>query len=303
MPIVLLYLAGLYLMHALYFTYLIHILDFIAHIGAIVFLKVAPFRVQIIDANLKLVFPENTPERNAEIKFLSTKLSILTLFVGLHQRFLIDNRAWMDNYTPYDRDDLFAEIRADYAYKKAIFITPHYGFFYDMTSLYNLWRMNAVVFYDIPSKMVERFIFGCRRFVGILTGRNKDLFKKYMKDLYTGKESPETAFINAQPALVMVCDQKSVKQNATRFLGQVVPFHTTPVDVHKRTKRAIWVWFFTYDFRNKRIIHEAYPIQRECDGTDPQVIVQRIADAFSEKIQANPEQYFWLHNRFNLIQK
>ena len=258
-------------------------------------------RVNVVDQNLRLVFPEYSAERHKEIRFKSMKLAVLNVFLALHQRFLINEQSWMDNYMDDTRDDTLAEFRADYAYKKCINVVPHYGTFYNMTGFFNIFRMVTVIFYHIEWPLFARLIFQCQRFKNKIVGMNQLSFQTYVRDLRRGHLSDTSRVINDCPCMVMLCDQKTKKTNRIRFLNQMVPFHTTPVEIHKATKRAIWVWFVHYDFERKKFQHIFTPVQRVYDDTDSQVILQRLADVLSEQILANPEQYLWLHNRFNLV--
>ena len=113
--------------------------------------------------------------------------------------------------------------------------------------------------------------------------------------------SDTSKHITDYPSMTMLCDQKTKKINSIRFLNQIVAFHTTPVEIHKATKRAIWVWFMHYDFGKKKFQVISIPVQRDYDETDSMIILQRIVDVLSDQILANPEQYLWLHNRFNLV--
>ena len=289
-------LPWLVLCYVLYFKYLISILDATAHVLAHVALRLFTYRMKVVDHNLKLVFPEHTAARNAEIKFLSTKLALLNMFVGVHQRFLINEPEWLRAHVNDVPAPVFAALHQDYAEKNCILILPHFGMFYNMTSWYNVFRINTCITYKLDNKLVESLIFHGRQFQGKIIGVNHRVFKSYMKGLYSGAKAPN---LLDNQTFTILCDQNSNKSNQIRFLNQTGNFHTTPAVVHKKTNRAIWAGFIRYDFKLKRLHHEMIPVQRITDDTDEAVITQRIADLFTERILAHPEQYFWLHNRFN----
>jgi lauroyl/myristoyl acyltransferase len=291
--------GGIYIGVVLYFKYLIQILDLIAHGVAHLIIRFCPYRMNIVDMNLKLVFPANTVERNTEIKFKSTKLAVLNGLLALHQRFLIYEATWMTNLIQDTSHMNFTKFYQDYEKHKILLLLPHYGTFYNMTTLFNVFQVPTVITYKIDYKFIEKILFQCHTFKDKIFGVNQTAFKSYIKDLNRGTPSDLTHFVSSKNIIVL-CDQKSNKKNLVKFLNQWTPFHTTPVDIHKITGHSLWVTFLKYDFQAKKIHHEVVPIQSERDDTDPLILVQRIADVFSAKILADPEQYYWLHNRFNL---
>ena len=100
--------------------------------------------------------------------------------------------------------------------------------------------------------------------------------------------------------LIFINTDHKNKSNKTKinFLGQKTGFHFSVADIHKITGRSIWIFFSDYNFETKKISIKLIPIQRKLDSTKKSVIVQKIADTFTDQIMSNPEQYSWNFKRF-----
>jgi lauroyl/myristoyl acyltransferase len=273
-------------LYKLYFHYLLYILDRISYVTAWLAL---PFfdKGDIMGYNLRLV--GQTP--SSDIKFKSLQLFVLNILIALHQRFLSKKDSLLKHYI---YEDVPEEFRTDLKNRKCIIALAHYGIFYDFTSLQKHFDILLAPVFKLPTSS-ERLVFGK---VTSIYPINLNLFKNYMTEIYKGQISNN--IINKQDIIGIVCDQKGNTKNkpVVEFLGQKVHFHSSPVDIHKVTRRAIWGYFCRYDFDRKKIIMSLVPIKRTRDDTDVQVIMQTMSTTLTKEIIGYPEQYFWKHDRF-----
>ncbi len=103
-------------------------------------------------------------------------------------------------------------------------------------------------------------------------------------------------------SIILACDQKAHNfKEKYQFLNKSVYFHNGPASLKLKTERKIWYIDIIYNFDNRcqDFFFKDISSQLKKNPTK-QEITQKIADVFSERIISFPEQYFWMHDRFNL---
>jgi len=268
---------------------IIPILDFTAHcITGVLFHLVPKFKrreMKIMDANLRLFFPNNTKIQNDAIKFSSVKLTILNALFVLHQPILYNCQ---DYYLPFTFPEEFLR---DVRRNKCILVTPHYGIYYDLFGFHKMGNLSGMFVYKLNNRFIERYIFKTQIFA-------RKVHPVKHNELQAALLQP-----NPYDLLVIPCDQKAPTGLPVKYLNQSVKFHSSPATIHKMTKRSVWAYFVHYSFAEKKLGLKMVPIQRLTDGRSPLEITQAIADVFSQEILAHPEQYLWAYNRFDLDHK
>ena len=261
----------------LYWTYLIYILDAIAHCCALI-----KIRKDVLTYNLHLVLPE--AKNHAEIGFKSLKLAYLNGFIAFHQPFLVFRDSLLKRYI----FDIPEELKSDLRMNKAVFVLAHYGIFYDFISAHQLMNSPIASVYKMQSKWLEKWIFQGAVLKGKIFGVKHDRLNQHLNHPYGIMSLP--------------CDQKGGRLPGT-FLNQPTLIHSSPADIHKITKRALWAYLCKYDFQKKQIIVSFVPVERHITARSKTDIAQTIATLFSTAILADPEQYFWVHDRFRNTEK
>jgi lauroyl/myristoyl acyltransferase len=276
-------LFGMYLMYLVYFHYLLHILDAVAGGTAYVLQKTLCRRMEVVHHNLRLTLPDREADYPAIIGN-SLKISILNVLLALHQRFLQNRDSLAKHYV----FNIPEEFHTDVKNQKCILAMAHYGIFYDFTTAVKILKSSLAPVFKL-SAFGEWLVFGNAGKTIYPISLNR--FKRYMSGIKTGTKTD----IDKQGSIVIVCDQKAGGNNPiVQFLGQSVNFHSSPVDVHIWTGRAIWCYTCKYNLVSKKFEVKLVPIK----GGHKIDIVQNISNVFTDEILANPEQYFWVHNRF-----
>jgi lauroyl/myristoyl acyltransferase len=263
----------------LYFAFL----NCIAHLCAFI-----PYRDKTIGYNLDLIGIKK--DEQTTIKFRCKKLFYLNAFIALHQRFLINTDLLAKYYPDFQSP---AEFKEDVRLKKVVIVMPHFGIFYDFASINYLTGYSLALVYKVVHTWIKDIIFSSDAYKNKIIPLYLRNYKQYLRNLKNGNPT-----IDGCDAIVVLCDQKGGRV-PVQYLGQPVLWHSSPVDIHKQTKRAIWAYFCHYDFQKQQFRPTFIPIVRQYNPeTSIADISQKMADVFTEAIRAQPEQYFWLHNRF-----
>ena len=266
----------------IYLNNLLFFLDLIAEIIT----RISLFnksKDNIINFNLNLVYQKKLEINEInKLNYTSRKLSVLNFLIALHQRFLINNDYLLKYYFDIKLPN---DLKEDIANNKAIFAMAHYGIYYDFTSFLNSTNYYFGCVYKMKNKILEKIVYDCKEYQAKVTPILYNKLALHMKKNYD--------------IITIPCDHKN-KSNKTKinFLGQKTGFHFSVADIHKITGRSIWVFLSDYNFETKKISIKLIPIQRKLDSTRKTVIVQKIADTFTNQIMSNPEQYSWNFKRF-----
>jgi lauroyl/myristoyl acyltransferase len=262
----------------IYLNNLLYFIDLLATSFAYI-LRIFKVRDKVMQYNLGLVFPNMDQDKKDLIKFRSCKLFLMNILIVLHQRFIIDTDYLMKYY---DNINIPNDLKDDLKKNKVIFAVAHLGIYYDFSSCYKLISPLSCI-YKMKYEFIEKFIYGSNKF------KNKILPIKHDK---LGE-----LINNEYPSMCIPCDQKS-NSKEIYFLKQKVKFHDSVTKIHKITKRSIWVCICYYDFNLRKIKMKLIPIERIYNSSNKN-ITQKIADIMTKEILENPDQYFWLHDRFN----
>ena len=264
----------------IYFNNLLVFLDLIASVSNLLNYYFVKYRYQVVEYNLNRVFPNISKNKFNEIYYYSTKLFILNSLIAIHQRFIIDTN-YLTKY--YNKVDIPDELKEDLKNNKVIFAMAHYGIYYDFSTFVNLYKFRLACAYKMKNNIIEKLI--------------------YKSDLYKNRVLPLRHNIlgslidNNYDIITIPTDQKAnQKKEKIMFLNQETNFHYSVADIHKATKRSIWIFFSYYDFRNQKMNIELIPIT---NLNKKREITQQIADLITERALKYPEQYFWHHDRFN----
>lgn len=273
MTIKILIIPLIYIIIKLYLINIIYIFDFIAAILSRIISLFITKRNRIVYKNLELVFGNKLIDNDKQkIMINSYKLLIMNALIAIHQRFLIDNNYLLNFYS--------INFTNDFKNKNIIFVTMHYGIFYDFTTAY---KVNGKVIsnYKLHNKFVKELIFNTNKFKDKVLAINNGNLKYYL---------------NENKSMYLFSDQKGSRYNEEiLFLNNKCKFHDYPVNIHKVTKRPIYFLYCHYE--NYKIQMNIIPINT--NNLTKKEIVQQIADNFTKLIIKNPEQYIWAHNRFD----
>ena len=274
MYIFILALPSIYLLYLLYWQYLIYILDALAHCCA--FIKI---RKNVVAYNLNMVLPE--AKNHKDIEFKSLKLSYLNAFIALHQPYLMNRDSLSKRYIY----EIPAALKSDIRSNKALLALAHYGIFYDFSSAYQILKNPIASVYKMKNTYLEKWMFHGSALKGKIFGIKHDKLHQHLNHPYR--------------IISLPCDHKGKHVRGT-FLNRETKIHSSPADLHKISKRALWVYFCKYDFTRKKIIVSFVPVERYVTSRSKCEIAQQVADIFTKAIKAQPEQYFWIHNRFRV---
>ena len=247
----------------LYLKYTLQILDATSHILAIIFYY-CQTRKNIIEYNLKTVFPNIDKNKMNHIRFKSIKIFFINILIGINQCLFYDS--FLIRY--YDSNNFTFS-------KKSTILLCHLGIFYDFISFYKQTKKS---FYGIYK---GKFTFPFKSYPIKLVKNNKIKYNDMMK--YN---------IIATPI-----DQKS-KGGEVYFLNHKVSFHDSLIKYSIIEKRNIFLSYVLYDdtiFKLTQKIIKINIINKKIDE-----VVQEIANKMSKIIKKYPEQYLWAHNRFNI---
>ncbi|VVU95027.1 Bacterial lipid A biosynthesis acyltransferase [seawater metagenome] len=270
----------LFFIKKIYTKYFLIIIDSIASFLTyiIIFINYKN-RISIIHRNLDLVF-QNKIHNKKEITFKVVKLSLINLLIAIQQNYILKSNCLL----PYYNISIPPQLKEDIKTSKCIFALAHYGIFYDFATAHLLLDNMACV-YKFNNPYIEKLVF------------SKSIPKT---KIFPIKHTELNKFYkNNQPIMTIPCDQKGASnKNIITFLNQETNFHSSVNVIQKITKRSVWIYLCYYDFEQKKIIPKIIPVHRK--NLNSKNLTQSIADIFSKEILNNPEQYFWLHNRFNL---
>jgi lauroyl/myristoyl acyltransferase len=229
--------------------------------------------------NLDLVF-NNSLSINQKINLLykSMNLLILNILIALSQRFLFDKDYMIKNYKLLK---IPSELKSDVKNNKIIIAMMHYGIFYDFTTYFKILGSLTFIFKNNGLKFIFNEIN-----LNIIPIEYKNVVNNYEK-------------LFDKNIIYLVCDHKKIDKNQKyNFMNQSTSFHESAANIHKITKRSIWIMIPKFNFEEISIDLEFIPVQRDYDNTPKKIITQNIADIFSKEILNSPEQYLWNFKRF-----
>lgn len=269
----------------IFIFYPLYLIEFIASILASIYCFLKVHRYKLIEKNIKYIFPEKENKEIKEIAYKSTKITIMNYLVGLFGQ-LLYKYSYYFNTIKYNIPE---EIKEDIERNGIILVGSHFSLF-----------LNGAVYFGT--------IFDCM--VNILV-----VYQRYVNDIIYAKIYKKSNFINyskgsslntlkklnGNDILILGCDHKVNNENypSVMLLNKNVKFPVGPGYLIKNSNRKLWSFNFYYDEKNKETILNLQKINvNDSDTIDS--ISQKIADNFSQLILNNPEQYYWIHDRFNL---
>ena len=229
--------------------------------------------------NLDLVFDNKLSlYQKRNLLHRSMNLLILNILIAFSQKYLFDKDYILKNYKSFD---IPLELKNDIKNNKIIFAIMHYGIFYDFTTYYKILGDLSFVFKNNNLKYIFNRINS-----NIQPFEYDNIFKNLTK-------------LFSKDFIYLPCDHKNTnKSNNYNFLYQITSFHEAVANIHKITKRSIWIIIPKFNFKDTTISIKWIPVQRNYDETPKKNITQNIADIFSKEILNSPEQYLWNFKRF-----
>ena len=129
---------------------------------------------------------------------------------------------------------------------------------------------------------------------------NYNINTKYIE---IGKNTTKKLLDIKKEITLLGCDQKpftNTKNKKILFLNNYVDFHYGPANISLKTNKKIWYIYFKYCLKNKKNYWYFTNISDQLSiNSSSYEITQKIAEVLTNDIITNPEQYFWVHNRFN----
>lgn len=253
-----------YLLIKIYLYWTLEILNGISY-----FLAIFPYyfnlRRNIVEKNLNHVFKNIEKNKIERIYFRCLKIYILNCFIVLNQYLFGDS--FLVKYYNIDKD-----IKLN---NKSFIALCHLGLYYDFMSFYKIFN---------------------KTFCGIYKGnidwkiKNKNIV--YLKHSNINLLELNKYYVNSSPI-----DQKpdNVTFLKLNFLNNNVPFHSYLVSNAIASKRDIYFYYCLYKSNKINVKFEKIDTINKSIDT----VLQDLADIMTNIILQNPEQYLWLHNRFN----
>ncbi len=246
--------------------------------------SLTPYR-DFVSTNIRTAWPEMTARQAAGLG--SDSLVLLTRSIVELMRYPLLDREGDRIVEICGREHLEA---AQAAGQGAIIVSAHFGNWELMgaTLAREFGQISALV--QTPSKdAFARLFVEYRAMVGGHTISN------------TGPQSIRAALraLRAGEMLMLLVDQHGPAREATAtFLGQSVWVPLGPFTLARRTGAAIIPARLVRGSgdRHRLILEPALEVD-----PDPQVNAQRIVDRFTSWIQANPDHWLWVHNRWEFL--
>lgn len=273
--------VAIYFLYKLYCIFFIDILDFEASILATIFLSFGNKRNRIMEFNLKKVFPEINSQEINEIKYKSLKLSFLNLLICLHQRFLITRDLLLPKCVTVE-----GKLQKN---EKCIMACAHYGIVWHPVTFKKQYGSLAFLYKN-------NFRFLDSYFLPRLLFNKHNVYPFYHNQMSLFKREKRAS------KKIIICDQKGNSQ-PVKFLNNLnLRIFNSPAVLHNNLNLPIYVYFCKYEFKTKTFLQKIIKVSIE-KNDDIDSITQKIANIFTEEINKNPEQYFWLHDIFKIKKK
>ena len=241
-------------------------------------------RRKIAKYNIELVFPEYSESKVNNILFKSTKIAVINLITGNFGRLM-----YLTNHYRSIDINIPQQMLKDIDKNGIILVGSHFGLFLDIRYL---------------GLLINRKINVIHKTLGILT--NFILPNNYFNNIkYIQKKKKCSIFDQLldikKEVIMLACDQKSHNdKQKIKFLNQMVSFHYGPTVLSLKHNKSIWSCKNLYDLENKKSYWTFTNISSQLSTeSSPYEITQKIADVLTQDILKHPEQYFWLHDRFN----
>lgn len=270
----------------IFIFYPLYLIEFIASILASIYCFLKVHRYKLIEKNIKYVFPEKETKEVKAIAYKSTKVTFMNYLVGLFGQ-LLYKYSYYFNTIKYKIPE---EIKEDIERNGIVLVGSHYSLF-----------LNSAIYFGIICNCVTNLIVVNQGIVHNLL-YPKGLYKNYNHILFKkGQTLNNIIKNNSKDIIGLACDHRVNNENYPNvmLLNKNVKFPVGPGYLIKNTNRKLWSFNFYYDEKNKKTILNLQKINvNDSDTIDS--ISQKIADNFSQLILNNPEQYYWIHDRFKL---
>ena len=175
--------------------------------------------------------------------------------------------------------------------KYGIFLlTSHYGIFYNgPLYLGELLNTKTYILYHyvkyLNTILYPKNYYKNNHFIQYIKTKDRELVTRILKS----KE---------QHVIALACDQRAnLSKEKVKFLNQQVTFHTSPASVKLYTNKKLWIYHFHYDEKTRTNIFKIERLKIN-NSNSLHSITQEVADHLNNCIIKNPEQYFWVHDRF-----
>jgi lauroyl/myristoyl acyltransferase len=261
---------------------IVYLIDKTAHFLAYIFVNVDSSRRKIAKYNIELVFPDYSNYKVNEILFKSTKITVINVLNAILGRLL-----YITNHYKSIKYNIPEQMIKDIDEYGVVLVGSHFGTFEDIKYLGKFINRSVNAVYK-KQKIVNSLLYPENIFYKInYLEYNNNIFWKLLQ---LKKE-----------IIFLACDQKSYNnKQKINYLNQIVTFHYGPALLSLKTKKKIWPCKFKYDLDTKKQIWKFIDISSQLSNkSSPYEITQKIADILTQDILENPEQYFWLHDRFN----
>lgn len=258
------YIILIILIPLIYLIYTLEILITVSYFLSI-FLYYFNVRKDIIEYNLNIVFPDINKEELDKIRFNSYKYYILNIFIFLNQ-YLFSNSLLLKYYK--NKKLKFQN--------KSFVILLHLGIFYDFMSFI---KQSNKSFYGVYKGKID-LQFSSKKIKCVK--HNKINFEEI--DNYYNIYTP--------------IDQKTYRGTEIIFLNKKVKLNDTLLKYSIQKKRDLYLYYCIIDEKNYKINQKIIKINYE--GKDIKNLIQEISDKMTFYIKKYPNQYLWLHNRFDL---
>jgi lauroyl/myristoyl acyltransferase len=262
---------------------IVYLIDKTAHFLAYIFVNVDSSRRKIAKYNIELVFPEYSESKVNNILFKSTKISIIN---GLNA--ILGRLLYVTNHYKSIKYNIPEQMIKEIDDKGIIMVLSHFGLFLEGKYLGKFTNREMYWVYKIQ-KWLSNLIYP------------DNYYHKTFGILYQSKKTFNDLIKINNGIIGLACDQKAYNTDKKiKFLNQLLTFHYGPALLSLKTKRKIWYINIRYDLDTKKQIWKFINISNQLSQKSSSYeITQKIADILTQDILEHPEQYFWLHDRFN----
>ena len=256
------YFIIIFLLYILLKYFYVFLLNIISYVLALFLIFFFLNETRNLIKNLNCVFKDISNFSKFKILLKSSKNLTFNILIILIQNIFGDN--YLINYY---------NIKNYNIPKKCQLILAHYGLFYDFVSGIKIFNKNLAGIFKGKFNHINN--------------KNFKLFKHNMVDY----KLLSKYFIIDTPI-----DQKSNDKTIVSFLNKQVKFHSKLVDFSLNDNRNLYFYYVDIGWNSLKlnIIKINTKDKKLVD------IIQNIADMMTKIILKNPDQYLWLHDRFNV---
>lgn len=231
-----------------------------------------------VDDNLKLIYPEMTPDWRAEIRAETFRNIGQSMMEHIHMEDFADRIGFLNI-----SGDGVTELDAE---RGAILVSGHFGQWEGIRIAWRHLTGQDCAFFFRPHNNG----FYDRAWQGYLRRAGEPVIPKGGD----GKAAMQ-AHLSRRGAMLMVIDQRIRKAEPLDFMGHPARTATTAADLALHYDLPL---IPAYAIRRDTLLEYDVVFEDPIPQGDPVAMTQALNDSLAARIRANPEQYLWTHRRW-----